>query len=352
MCALGQALLCFVYSFPLICLVLILIGVCTGIMDVCCNSLIIKEFDSPSEAEPYVHMLHASFAIGGATGPIFVTKLSLISSYGFTFPFLIISAAFLPVIILGIFIALRPPRLLTSESAESYASQNISKRLRFVAISLFSIVMGLYVGSEVCFGVYIYTYATEYLSWSPILSGTVNTLFWACFAVGRIGCIFLAILKAPAKWMVVFSVAGTCLFALVPIILTSQTTRNVALWIAAAGIGFAMAPLFPSLFNLCSSYFEVTGAVSSAFVCASATGEMFIPLLVGILFKYPTLGSFWALFPALLSASLLGLLTIGLALFLVRNVAKQTPLKANALATISYEGLAEEEESFADFDDL
>ena len=63
-------------------------------------------------------------------------------------------------------------------------------------------------------------------------------------------------------------------------------------------------------------HFQVTGAVSSAFIVASALGEMLLPLLVGVAFKK----SLFALFPAILLAALAGLAGIVAALFILRRM--------------------------------
>ena len=110
-------------------------------------------------------------------------------------------------------------------------------------------------------------------------------------------------------------------------------------------MGLAMAPTFPSVYNLCSSYIEVTGRISSAFVIAAAFGEMSIPAILGLLFKI----DFRALFPTVAICCFLGLICCVVSFFLLRNMGKIDN-------TIRHSHLVLTEESFSmldeDLDDL
>jgi fucose permease len=146
------------------CLLMAFTGFCSGQLDVCANVLMIKEFDSAAQSEAYIMALHASFAVGAAVSPVFVTELMLRSSdkISFNIPFFCIAGLFLPAVLVGAFyIARLPVRSQTEASSESYSNQSISNVKRWVLVGLFSLVMCLYVGSEVAFGLYIFTYATE-----------------------------------------------------------------------------------------------------------------------------------------------------------------------------------------------
>ena len=209
--------------------------------------------------------LHASFAVGAAAAPVFVKQLMLLSDGGsnFNLPFYVIGGMFLPAVLIGLFyIARLPVRAQSTASSESYSNQSISKVKRYLLVGLFSVVMCLYVGAEVAFGVYVFTYATEKVNpLSEELGGVLNTMFWTAFAIGRILTIPLSV-KIPAKPTVVASVFGSCVFSAIPFFVRN----DVVLWICCIGLGLAMAPTFPAVYNLTGNYMEVTGRISATFV--------------------------------------------------------------------------------------
>jgi FHS family Na+ dependent glucose MFS transporter 1 len=304
-----------VESILYVCFCLLLTGLCCGMLDVGANVLMIKEFDIVEESEPYIQTLHASFAVGGALAPSFVTALS--SEEWFSLPFYIISGLFVPLLVGGFFICRLPPRTISEQNAQKYEGYNISTKLKIVLVALFSFTMFLYVGSEISIGYYVFTVATQ-TDFEPLSAGFLNTAFWSAFALLRIASIFMSAFKFSSKWMVVGSVLGTCLFSILPLI----SDVPAVLWVACIGIGLSMAPTFPSIYNYAGSLFEVSGRISASFVISSAIGEMMIPFVIGLLFK-TSLG-YSALFLTVAGASFLGLVAILTAGFLLRNVQKQS----------------------------
>ena len=318
-CGLGTAAVTFAYHFVLMCALMTLVGFSAGQLDVCANVLMMKEFDLAAQGEPYVMALHASFAIGAAVSPVFVTKLILMSADGrsFNVPFFCIAGMFLPALIVGAFyIARLPFRPLSDASSEGYKSQTISSRRRFALVALFAVVMMLYVGAEVAFGLYIYTYAhNQTVPMDEIVSGVLNTAFWTAFATGRVLSIVISALKVRPSIMVVGSVVSATVFSIIPFLFR----QHWILWTCCIGLGLSMAPTFPAVYTMTAQYMEVTGRIGAAFVVMSAFGEMVIPLLIGVLFSVKWAG-FVSLFPVVSICSFVGLLCVMVCLLLTRNV--------------------------------
>lgn len=323
LCALSMTAFCFMYSYVGQMLLLVLVGANAGMLDVCANVLMIRLFDDPLESQPYIQTLHAAFAVGAAVCPLFVTEMTLLTSdtSSYNVPFFIISSLFVPVIALGIWISIREPTAspgLEVGKEQTFEGGVIPPRVKMVVVALFGIVFLLYVGSEVAFGLFVYTYAKEsHLHWTDTMSGAVTTTFWGCFAAGRIVSIFLSAKKVSATLLVAVSIVATSIFVCLPLFpaLFDGKGDGPLLWISAVGTGFAMAPTFPSIFNYCSSRMEITPRISSVFVICSAFGEMLLPLLIGELFRY----SFRSLFAVISVASGLGFLCVLAAFFILKR---------------------------------
>lgn len=87
-----------------------------------------------------------------------------------------------------------------------------------------------------------------------IPAGFVNTVFWATFTFGRVSSVFMSAAKIGPRVMLWTSLLATCFFSLFVVAFPRSAW---SLWVAAAGIGLAMAPTFPTVFNFASTYMPV-----------------------------------------------------------------------------------------------
>ncbi len=159
----------------------------------------------------------------------------------FNLSFQIISACFIPAILIGAIYIARLPIAVTNNLAENYESNSLSFRRKILIAFFFAFVMCLYVGSEVAFGVYIFSVALHQSeSLGIYFSGVLNSAFWTAFAFGRILSIFASLKLAP-KIMVLASVIGATFFSLLPFFFP----QHWILWSCTIGLGLSMAPTFP-----------------------------------------------------------------------------------------------------------
>ncbi|XP_014060493.2 sodium-dependent glucose transporter 1 [Salmo salar] len=136
-----------------------------------------------------------------------------------------------------------------------------------------------YVGAEVAYGSFIFTYAKDYILMDEAQAAGLNSLFWGTFAAGRGLAIFFATCMHPGT-MILLSLVGCTLSSL---FLTLFNSNRVALWVCTGVYGASMSTTFPSGISWVEQYTTVTGRSAAVFVVGAALGEMVLPALVGFL---------------------------------------------------------------------
>ncbi|KAK5617340.1 Sodium-dependent glucose transporter 1 [Crenichthys baileyi] len=135
-----------------------------------------------------------------------------------------------------------------------------------------------YVGAEVAYGSFIFTFAKDYAQMPQTHAAGLNSLFWGTFAATRGFAIFFAACLYPGT-MILLCLVGTIISSL----LLCLFNHNVALWVGTGLYGASMATTFPSGISWLEQYTTVTGHTAAAFVVGAALGEMVLPGLVGYL---------------------------------------------------------------------
>ena len=153
---------------------------------------------------------------------------------------------------------------------------------RVKMLSFLFIFFLVYVGTEVTFGVYVYTFAiTSRNHYSKIAASHLTSLFWGAFSVGRLMAIPFSKWFTSAQ-LLIGDLFGTfvAVVALNCFPFYAQTAEFI-LWIAVAIYGFSMASIFPSGVSWAEEYITLTGKAAMVLVVGASTGEMLCPMIVG-----------------------------------------------------------------------
>jgi FHS family Na+ dependent glucose MFS transporter 1 len=134
-----------------------------------------------------------------------------------------------------------------------------------------------YVGAEITFGGWIYTYAVTLKLASVAGAAYLTSAFWAAFTVGRLISIPAATRFTPRQ--VIPTAVFSCLFVLALGIIFSGS--SVALWLMAIGLGFCMAPVWPTGFTLAGQSVAMTGKITGLILLGDSFGGMVLPTAVG-----------------------------------------------------------------------
>lgn len=156
---------------------------------------------------------------------------------------------------------------------------------RMVILSLFSLFLFLYVGFEVAYGGYIFTFGrTVKPALDEDTAAFLTSVFWGSFAFGRLASVPFARFLKPMH-MLGIDMAG---FLLASMVLLSQlkdgdckASDSTKLWLGTVLLGLSMASVFPSSISWAEYFMNVSGRTASVLVVASSCGEMLIPLAVG-----------------------------------------------------------------------
>ncbi len=101
----------------------------------------------------------------------------------------------------------------------------------------------LYVGMEVGFTGWIFTYATTSNLLNEVTAALATSLFWGTFTLGRLLSIPIAIKLRPRQ-VLAMDLFGAFACVLILLIWPASVT---ALWISIAGTGLFAASIFPTM---------------------------------------------------------------------------------------------------------
>ena len=134
-----------------------------------------------------------------------------------------------------------------------------------------------YVGAEITFGGWIYTYAVTLKLASVAGAAYLTSAFWLAFTIGRLISIPAATRFTPRQ-VIPAAVFGCLAILALGIIFSSS---SLALWLMAIGLGFCMAPVWPTGFTLAGQSITLTGRLSGIILLGDSFGGMVLPTLVG-----------------------------------------------------------------------
>jgi FHS family Na+ dependent glucose MFS transporter 1 len=255
--------------------VLLVIVVCQGfaggVINTGANTLLV--WTHGKKVSPFMNGLHFSFGLGAFLAPFLVAQVIDIQG-GYRLAYWILSA-------LTLLVGLRmvtlkdSPQPTHSPNGETARPGNGPTSYPLVISAL--LFLFFYVGSEITFGGWVYTYAITLKLASAAGAAYLTSAFWLAFTIGRLISIPAATRFTPKQ--VILAALFGCLSVLTLGILFSGSSR--ALWLMAVGLGFCMAPIWPSGFTLAGQSINLTGRITGIILLGDSLGGMILPSLVG-----------------------------------------------------------------------
>ncbi|NXC37702.1 MFS4B protein, partial [Penelope pileata] len=282
------------------------IGGAMGVLDTGGNVLALNTWGI--DAGPHLQALHFSFAIGAFVAPI-LAKMAMGSSEprdlageetnhsalrpvsaapatlmlkhhlgaNFLWSYIVIGT-YLLFVSFFFFILYSKSSSAPDKSKASAQKCRVAKYHHALIILLFLFFL-CYVGAEVTYGSYIFTYAKVFAEMKENEAAALNSVFWGAFAAFRAVAVFCAACLYPGT-MIVMSLIGSAVSSLC---LAFFAKYPVSLWAGTAVYGASMATIFPSGIAWIEQYTVIQGKSASLFVIGAALGEMCIPAVVGYL---------------------------------------------------------------------
>ena len=249
--------------------VLFILGMVEGALDVGCNAMLV--WVHGRDVGPYMNALHFFFGIGTFIAPIILAQSVLLSGE-ITWGFWVIALLMLPVA--AWLLRSASP---TAPSMEVAAGGRTNAKL----LGLMVAFLVVYVGAEVGFGGWVYTYALRQNLANETTGAYLTSAFWGAFTVGRLLSIPIAARLRP-RWILLGDLLGGVLSLGLILVFPGSV---VVLWVGAILLGFFIASIFPTMFTLAERRMTLTGAITSWFFVGASLGAMFFPWLMGQLFE-------------------------------------------------------------------
>lgn len=268
--ALLLALTPLVTSLALLATLMFVIGLGAGAIDVGGNTLLV--WIHCETVGPHMNALHFFFGLGALLAPIFVAQAIGLTG-GITWAYWLLAALVLPAAVLFVRLPspIAPPRIVQART----------ERTPRLPVLLIAAMFFLFVGAELSFGGWIYTYAVAMDLATVTTAGYLTSLFWGALTLGRLLSIPIAGRVRP-RYILFTDIAGLVLSLSLPLLFPHSSW---VVWVAAFGFGLAMANVYPTLVLLGGRHLQLTGAVTSWFMVGGSLGSMIVPWLIGQRFE-------------------------------------------------------------------
>ncbi len=257
-------------SFWLLLVILACKGIAEGFINAGANTLLV--WTHGEKVSPFMNGLHFSFGLGAFISPLLVAwAVGTPTTFHWVYW------------VIGVFSLLAGLRILTLKGSpcrymhKASSGQNIPLRSYYPLIIAATLFLFFYVGAEITFGGWVYTYGVTLKLISSSGAAYLTSGFWLTFTIGRLISVPAATRFTPKQILQVALLGCLSILGLAMILPGSRTV----LWVMALGLGFCMAPIWPAGFTLAGQSFPLTGRVSSIVLMGDSTGTMVLPGLVG-----------------------------------------------------------------------
>lgn len=250
-------------------LVLFVNGLFNGPLDAGCNTLL--QWVHREKVGPFMNGLHFSFGLGSFLAPLLLARF-LSTTGQIQWAYWIISIFCLP---LTVWLWNLPEPERPAQDIQTSGSSGT-----FLPILLIVLAFFLYVGAELGFGNWIYTYAFTLGLGTTITAAYLTSGFWGVFTLGRLLGVWIST-RLRTRTILLVDLTG-CLLSLGVIMLGRDSAAF--LWTGSLGLGLFMASIFPTTMILAGERLRITGTITGWFLFGSGVGGMFLPWLIGQVF--------------------------------------------------------------------
>ena len=258
-------------SLALLLFAMLLNGLAAGILDVGCNTLML--WTHGEKAGPFLNGLHFFFGVGSLIAPLLFAQV-LLETGDIQWLYWSFAVASVPLAVWFWF--LREPK---HGGRTEEATNTIFPGL---PVLVMAVLFFLYVGLELGFGNWVYTYALTLNLESEVTAARLAAAFWGAFTFGRLLGVWVST-RLHSKTILWMDAIG-CAISIAIIIFWKDS--NTALWIGTIGLGISMASIFPTLIMLAGERMQITGTITGWFLVGSGAGSMLLPWLIGQVFVY------------------------------------------------------------------
>lgn len=250
--------------------IILLLGMAESVVDIGGNTLLV--WVHQDKVGPFMNGLHFFFGAGAFLSPIIVAQALLLTG-AITWAYWALALLVLPAVL---WLLWQPsPSLPVASPGEP---ERPASGLLVALIALFFFV---YVGAEVGYGGWIFTYTIARDLSSEATAAYLTSAFWGALTAGRLLAIPLAARMRPRT--ILGLDLGGCIASVALILLLPQSLA--AVWLGTLGLGLSMASVFPTTISLAERHIPISGRVTGWFFVGASLGGMSLPWLIGQLFE-------------------------------------------------------------------
>ena len=251
--------------------ILVCKGFAEGFVNTGANALLV--WTHGEKVAPFMNGLHFFFGLGAFLSPFLVAQMVGVAG-GYRWAYWVLAA----------FAALVGLRMLTMAGSphpsQAHTREIAQKSPGPVPVALVisaMLFLFFYVGAEITFGGWVYTYAITLNLASAAGAAYLTSAFWAAFTIGRL--ISIPAATRFTSRQVILTASLGCLAVLILGIFFSGS--SLTLWLMAIGLGFCMAPIWPTGFTLAGQSIAMTGRITGIILLGDSFGGMVLPTVVG-----------------------------------------------------------------------
>lgn len=255
----------------LLMVILLVLGITEGSLDVGGNILLL--WVHGAKVGPYINGLHFFLGVGAFLSPIIVAQVVMVSG-DITWAYWLL--AFITLTVIPWLLRLPSPK------AQSTSKEAQQGKIDTIPIVLIMLLFAAYVGAEMGFGDWIYTYTiTQQLS-AEATAAYMTSAFWGALTLGRLLGVPLSTRFSPRVLLLVDlfgSLISVSIFLLWP-------GSLVACWSGTIGLGLSMASVFAMILAFAGREMKITGGITGWFFVGVGLGGMSLPWLIGRLLEF------------------------------------------------------------------
>lgn len=253
-------------------ILVVLKGVADGVINTGANTLLV--WTHRDKVSPYMNGLHFCFGLGAFVAPLLVAQVIDVAG-GYRWVYWVLAGF---AVLIGLNALTLPGQPRPAPHAPTEANPLTLQQRDYAIAGIAALFLFFYVGAELAFGGWVYTYATTLNLMNAAQGAYLTSAFWLSFTLGRLLSIPLAT-RLPPKTLLSIALPS-CLVILAGLML--QPNSPVVLWCVAIGLGFCMAPIWPTGFTLAGQSLRLTARLSGLILLGDSLGAMVLPWLVGL----------------------------------------------------------------------
>jgi FHS family Na+ dependent glucose MFS transporter 1 len=247
-------------------LVLLFLGLFEASFDVGGNTLLV--WVHGERVGPFMNGLHFFFGLGAFLSPVVVAQ-AILWGGDISWAYWCLALLMLPA---ALWVARWPsPQPQKSDETHKGGYANLW------VVGAVTLFIFLYVGAEVSYGGWVFTYARTRSALSEASAAYLTSAFWGALTLGRLIAIPLASRFTPR--MILSGDLVGCLLSMGAMLLLPGTP--LVIWVCTFGAGLFMASIFPTMITLAQRRLTITGDITGWFFIGAGLGGVGLPWLIG-----------------------------------------------------------------------